>query len=79
MKKATAKFIHKNILEKSGIASDFDHELMFPSNLEELGENFFDKEKIKADDLDRYLSSRLSGKTSVSILYLFIFIEYVVS
>ena len=68
--------------------SDFDHELMFPSNLEELGEIFFDKEKIEADDLARYLfrescsharTSRLSGKKSVSILCIFIFIEYFIS
>ena len=88
MKKARAKFIHKKILEKSGVVSDFDHELIFPSNLEELGENFFDKEKIEADDLARYLfrescsharTSRLSEKKSVSIVYLFIFIEYFIS
>ena len=51
--------------------SDFDNELIFPSNLEELGENFFDKEKIEADDLAQYLfrescsharTSRLSEK-----------------
>ena len=61
---------------------------MFPSNLEELGEMVFDKEKIESYDLARYLfrescsharTSRLSGKKSVSTLYLFTFIIYFIS
>ena len=67
----------------------FDHELMFPSNLEELGKQYFDKEKVEPDDLARYLfrescaharTTRLSGKKSVSflimIIYYFHFIKY---
>ena len=38
-KKDRTKFIHKDILGKSEVVSDFDHELIIPSNLEELGEN----------------------------------------
>ena len=58
---------------------------MFPSNLEELGENVFDKEKVESDDLAICLfrkscsharTSHLSGKKCVSTLYLFIFIIY---
>ena len=49
----------------------FDHELMFQSKLEELGQQYFDKEKVDSDDLARYLfrescaharTIRLSGK-----------------
>ena len=49
----------------------FDHELMFQSKLEELGQQYFDKEKVDSDDLARYLfrescaharTTRLSGK-----------------
>lgn len=29
----------------------FDHELMFPSNLEELIQQYFDKEKVDSNDL----------------------------
>ena len=80
MKKARAKFIHKKILEKSGVVSDFDHELMFPSNLEELEGVFFDKEKIEADDLARYLfrescsharTSRLSEKKCKHFIFIY--------
>ena len=39
-RKSCAKHVHEKILETNGIMCDFDHELMFPSNLEELGEDF---------------------------------------
>ena len=80
MKKSRAKFIHKNILEKSGVVSDFVHALMFPSNLEELGKKCFDKEKIESDYLARYLfretcsharTSRLSEKKSKHFIFIY--------
>ena len=58
---------------------DFDHELMFPSYLEELGEYFFNKENIDTDDRDQYLfrksciharTSHLSDKKCVRFLIL---------
>ena len=44
IKKSRAKFIHKKSLVKSEVVSDFYHELIFLSNLNELRENLVDKE-----------------------------------
>ena len=54
-KTSREKLAHQNNLKEKGIICKFDHELMFPSNLEELGQQYFDKEKVESDDLARYL------------------------
>ena len=70
-KTSRAKRAHQKHLKEKGVMCKFDHELMFPSNLEELGQQYFDKEKVEPDDFARYLfrescahtrTTRLSGK-----------------
>ena len=70
-KTSRAKLAHQSNLKEKGIMCKFDHELMFPSNLKELGQQYFNEGKVNSDDLARYLfcesctharTTRLSGK-----------------
>ena len=71
-----AKRKHEKMIKERGVTCDFDQELLFPENLEELGEKFFTEKKISQDDLARYLwresctharTARLHGKSHVRI------------
>ena len=47
---------HTEIIEKNGIELGIEHQdILFPKNLKELGNKFFDKEQVSKNDLSRYL------------------------
>ena len=55
--KAKANMILKAVTDKEGVnLSGINIEKLFPENLQEVGNKFFDKEKILQDNLARYLS-----------------------
>ena len=45
----------KTHLELKGMSYLFDSESLFPPNLKELGENFFNEKKVSQDNMMRYL------------------------
>ena len=49
------KIRHKKHLELQGMSYKFDSESIFPSNLKELGEKFFNEKKVLQDNMMRYL------------------------
>ena len=54
--KAKTKAILKNVTESEGInLRGSNLEQIFPGNMNDLASNFFDKEKISQDNLERYL------------------------
>ena len=75
---------YAEIIEKNGIELVIEHQdLLFPENLKELGNIFFDKEQISKDDLSRYLwgescihahTTKQSGRQSVSICMVLFYI-----
>ena len=88
-KKRWAVKKHSEILEKKGIELGVEHQdLLFPKNLKELGNKFFDKEQVSKDDLSRYLweescthahTTKQSGRQSVStcmVLFYYLFCQY---
>ena len=62
------KLAHQKKLKEKGIMRKFDHELMFPSNLEEIGQQYFDKEKVDSYDLARYLFRESCAHTRITRL-----------
>ena len=66
--KAKAKVILKMVTDKEGInLSGANLEEVFPSNLQDLANKFFDKEKITQDKLARYLfhESFIQARTAI--------------
>ena len=66
--KAKAKVILKMVTEKEGISlSGANLEEVFPSNLQDLADKYFDKEKITQDNLARYLfrESFIQARTAI--------------
>ena len=63
-------------MKKDGLHIDnIRHDLLFPKNIEELGQKFFTDKKVSQDHLARYLfqescqhtrTARISGKMGVS-------------
>ena len=49
------KIRHKKHLELQGMSYKFDSESLFPPNLKELGEKFFNEKKVSQDNMMRYL------------------------
>ena len=60
------KIRHKKHLELKGMSYEFDSESLFPPNLKELGETFFNEKKVSQNNMMRYLWAESYENTRIN-------------